>query len=81
MKQDKMDLINKIFNNETIRTVWFSLFLKNVDMSKKKIYYINKYKKRGLIMKKNNNVNCYNLDISCKRLCCFFGPLKNVLMN
>lgn len=22
MKQDKMHLINKIFNNETIRTVW-----------------------------------------------------------
>ena len=24
MKQDKMHLINKIFNNETIRTVWDS---------------------------------------------------------
>ena len=22
MKQDKMHLINKIFNNETIRTIW-----------------------------------------------------------
>lgn len=23
MNQDKMHLINKIFNNETIRTVWY----------------------------------------------------------
>ena len=31
MKQDKMHLINKIFNNETIRTVW--------DKEKRKILY------------------------------------------
>ena len=76
MNQDKMHLINKIFNNETIRTVWDKeqekYFVSVVDIvgaiseSKDKLSYWRKLKQR---LKKEGNetvTNCHALKLKAQ---------------
>ena len=76
MKQDKMHLINKIFNNETIRTVWYKedekYYISVVDIvgvlseSKDGRKYWNKLKQR---LKEEGNetvTNCHQLKLKAQ---------------
>ena len=76
MNQDKMHLVNKIFNNETIRTVWDKeqekYFISVVDLvgvlseSKNKQSYWRKLKQR-LIQEGNETVtNCHALKLKAQ---------------
>lgn len=51
MSQDKMHLINKIFNNETIRTIW--------DKDDEK-YYISIVDMVSIITESNDGRKCWN---------------------
>lgn len=72
MKEDKMHLINKIFNNETIRTVW------NKDEEK---YYISVVDMIG-VLTESDRPRKYWSDLKKKmidegnQLSDFFGQLK-----
>lgn len=52
MNQDKMHLINKIFNNETIRTVW--------DKEKEK-YFVSVVDIIGVVSESNNPRNYWKV--------------------
>ena len=76
MKEEKMHLINKIFNNETIRTVWDSddekYYISVVDIvtiiseSKDGRKYWNKLKQRLKIEGNETVTNCHQLKLKTK---------------
>ena len=79
MKQDKLHLINKIFNNETIRTIWDKenekYYISVVDIvrivseSKNSRKYWNKLKQR---LKEEGNetvTNCHQLKLKAQVAC------------
>ena len=76
MKQDKMHLINKIFNNETIRTVWDKddekYYISVVDIvgiiseSKDKQSYWRKLKQRLKYERNETVTNCHQLKLKAQ---------------
>ena len=76
MKQDKMHLINKIFNNETIRTVWDKddekYYVSVVDIvgiiseSKDKQSYWRKLKQRLKYERNETVTNCHQLKLKAQ---------------
>ena len=78
MKQDKMHLVNKMFNNETIRTIWDNeqekYFISVVDIvgvisdSKDKQSYWRKLKQRLREEGNETVTNCHQLIILIKKL-------------